>query len=115
MAKRRYWENLNDREDFFAQMPYSILDSTLSNNAKVLFLHLWKDAFSSGRQYKGRHYSDMTQEQMAIKLGYKSKGHGLRLSRLAINELNQRQIIESKKYVGNRYWHYFLAKHNWEM
>lgn len=115
MAKRRFWEDLNDREDFFAQMPYSLLRSSLSNNSKVLFLHLWEDAFTSGRKYKGRHYSDMTQGQMAVKLDYKPKGYGLRITKSAINELNQRCIIESKKYAGNRYWHCFLAKHNWEV
>jgi len=115
MAKRKYWEELSDKEDFFVQMPYSILRNTISNNAKVLFLHLWEDAFTNNKKHKGRHYSDLTLKQMAEKLDYSTKGGGLRAAKKAINELNQRCIIESEKYVGNRYWHCFLAKHNWEV
>lgn len=115
MARRKYWEDLNDKEDFFVQMPYTILDSTLSNNAKVLFMHLWKDAFTNNKKHKGKHYSDMTQKQMAEKLYYSTKGGGLRAAKNTINELNQRSIIESKKHQGNKYWHCFLAKHKWEV
>lgn len=122
LAKAKGWRSsdfpVNTKTDNnypFVQMPYSILDSTLTSNAKVLFMHLWKDAFTNNKKHEGKHYSDMTQKQMASELGYQAKGHGLRKSTKAINELNQRQIIESKKYQSNRYWHFFLAKHKWEV
>jgi hypothetical protein len=117
MAKRKYWEDLNDKETHFAQMPYPLLDSNeLSNDAKIAFLHIWKDAFTSGKKNKGKHYSDMTQAKLAQLLGYKPCGGGIRKTRTIINELNTQQIVESKKQTtgkGNHYIHYFCAKHRW--
>jgi hypothetical protein len=114
MAKRKYWENLNDKQEFFAQMPYSILDSTLSNNAKVLFMHLWKDAYSNNRKFRGKHYSDMTRREMAEKLGYKPSSGGIRAAHKAIKDLNSAKVIHTTKSdLENRLRHYFLSKDCW--
>ncbi|KKN25560.1 hypothetical protein LCGC14_0883440 [marine sediment metagenome] len=117
MAKRKFWEDLNDKEDFFVQMPYTVLDSTLSNEAKVLFMHLWKDAFTNNKKHEGKHYSDMTQVEMAKKLGYKATGFGIREARRSIKELNQCAVVLTKKqYKKNtHFYHYFLAKHRWQI
>lgn len=116
MAKRKYWEELDVKEELFAQMPYSILDSDISNEAKLGFLHLWKDAFSGNKRNAGKYYSDVTQTSMAKLLGYKPYGGGIRIARKVFRELNERNVIEShkrQKEKGNQYIHYFLAKHRW--
>jgi hypothetical protein len=94
-------------------MPYQILDSNMTNNAKIAFLHLWKDAFEGNKRQDGRHCSDIKQKELAAKMGKTNSSGGMRTAQKAITELNMRQVIESKKQKGNKLSHYFLAKHRW--
>lgn len=80
----------------------SILDSNLSNNAKILFFHLLSDAVGNSKVHKRRYYSDMSQDEIAGKLRC-----SIRHARRTIKELMGAGIIDAQKHNGNRYRYYF--------
>jgi len=91
-------------------MPYTILDAkNLSNSAKILYLHLWKDAFCKNKKHEGKHYSEMIEAEAAKKMNCTRK-----TIRRCFQQLHKACVIETKK-ARFKSKHFFLAKHRWKL
>ncbi len=103
----RYWDDLREPTANFVQMPFQILESSISAEAKVLYMYLWKDAFTNRRWTKGNMYAQMSYKDMAKLLGC-SERWAITLTKEMIDAkfIEKRRSGRSNKYffIKGRYW-----------
>lgn len=104
----RYWDDLREPTSNFVQCPFELLDANISDKAKLLYLHLWKDAFTNQRWNNGIMYSDMSYEQMGRKLKC-NRNYAAEYAK----ELMQHKYIEKKRGKSKNKW-LFIKKRYWK-